>query len=216
MEKITSPPPPEVVSRVKIIEDLSEALGGLAIRVGKIGRPKKVHGIYKVKPAVVRTRKANDLPTIAHEAVGHHLNKLFYGSEGGALNTKPLTEFAEELKPLATPGEPLAEGFAEFARLYLTDPQAALDKAPKFHREFKRMVSAFPIIDKGLTEARESIQRYIEQPASARVSAHISTEAPQAPPMTFDRIYTNTLDFLHPVKQVVEIMNKKRGSEAKH
>ena len=168
-------------------------------------------GIYKVKPEVVRTRLANDLPTIMHE-VGHHLNKLMLGGAGD-LNTKPLGKFAAELKPLATPGKPLAEGFAEFTRLYLTDPNAAREKAPKFHKEFKRMVSAFPAVDKLLTETRESIRRYIEQPASARVSAHISTEAPTAPPLTFDRIYTNTLDFLHPVKQVVEIMNKKKGSE---
>ena len=81
--------PKELVRKSKIIEDLSKALN-LPIRVGRFRE--KALGIFKVKPEVVRTKEALDLPVVAHE-VGHHINKVLYGGSEGKLNWKPLEAF---------------------------------------------------------------------------------------------------------------------------
>ena len=60
----------------KVIDKLSEDLG-LEFRVGRLGPyAQEVQGIYKVNPEIARTRVANDITTIVHEA-GHHIQKKY-------------------------------------------------------------------------------------------------------------------------------------------
>ena len=120
--------PKELVRRSEILEKLTKELNGLpklqsalVLRLGRISKPKAL-GIYKPKAEVARLRQAGDIPVAMHE-VGHHLNKLMYGGTEGNLNTAALEEYSSELGKIATPGPTKIEGFAEFVRLYLTEPE---------------------------------------------------------------------------------------------
>ena len=150
-----------------------------------------------------------------HE-VGHHLNKLLYGGKEGKLNTDPLKEFSDELGKLATPGPKKVEGFAEFVRLYLTDPGRAQDAAPRFHKEFEVKMAENLEIREVLVDTRKQIRRYVEQPSSAKVLSHISKEEPPAsPPNSFSRVYTLAVDAMTPIKEAVDAMKKKAGAKIK-
>ena len=206
--------PKELVRKSKIIADLSKAFGDLPIRVGRFRE--KALGIYKTKPEVVRTKEALDIPVVAHE-VGHHINKVLYGGREGKLNWEPLKAFKDELDPIATKPRkgqsPLPEGFAEFVRLFLTRPGEAIDKAPRFHAEFQKQLAGQPELQAVLRNAREQIRRYNEQPAAAKVLAHISKEEAPIPAKRFDRLYTQFIDALHPIKKAVDEMAKRQGNQ---
>ena len=205
--------PKELVRKSEIIADLSKALN-LPIRVGRFRE--KALGIYKPKAEVVRTKEALDIPVVAHE-VGHHINKVLYGGPGGKLNWEPLKAFKDELEPIATKPRkgqsPLPEGFAEFVRLVLTRPGEAIDKAPRFHAEFQKQLAGQPELQAVLLNAREQIKRYTEQPAAAKVLAHISKEEVPVPAKTFARHYTQFMDALHPIKKAVDEMAQRKGNQ---
>ena len=201
----------ELVRRSQILTQLSEQLHGLPIRLGRISQ-KNALGIYKVKGEVVRLRQANDLAVAMHE-VGHHLNKLIYGGAEGELNTAPLKEFSGELDKIATKGNKNAEGFAEFVRLYLTDPGQAMNVAPNFHHAFEKKMAEMPEIRDILADTRKHILRYQEQPSAAKVLAHINKENTPVPADRFSRIYTDMVDALTPIRRVVEIMEKDSGKK---
>ena len=200
----------ELVRRSQIFSRLSDQLHGLPIRLGRISQ-KKALGIYKVKGEVVRLRQANDLPVGMHE-VGHHLNKLIYPGEKGELNTAPLKEFSE-LDKIATKGNKKAEGFAEFIRLYLTDPGQAMDVAPAFHHAFEKKMAEMPEIRDILIDTRKQIRRYREQPPAAKVLAHINKEDTPSPSDRFSRVYTDMVESWNPLRRVVETMEKDSGKK---
>ena len=200
--------PKEVVRRSDILRNLSTKLNDIPIRVGRI-KQRQALGIYKVGEESIRLREALDLPVAAHE-IGHHVNKLIYGGEKGRLNYEPLKKYRSELDPIASKarkGEStLPEGFAEFVRLYLTNPAEALEKAPQFHKAFEQKMSEFPELQEVLEDTQNQIRRYVEQPAAAKVLAHISKEQTPTPTNKFDSFYASILDGLHPIKKAVEGM----------
>ena len=202
--------PAELVRRSEIIENLSKELSGLPVRIGRVTG--KALGKYKGKEGVVRLKQANDIPVAMHE-IGHHLNKVLYGGPEGKLNTKPLGEFKGELSKIATKGESMTEGFAEFVRMYLTNPSEALEKAPSFHAAFEQKISEVPDLVDMLSNTRDQIKRYVEQPAAAKVLSHISMEEPKAPAVTFDKFYAQAIDGLDPLKRVVNAMEKASGEK---
>ena len=208
--------PAELVRKSDIVSNISKVLGNIPIRIGRLGRG-GAHGIYKGKGEAIRTRRALDIPVIAHE-LGHHINKLMHGGEKGRLNYKPLKPFAAELEAIATPSgkdQPsVQEGFAEFVRMYITNPAEAAEKAPKFHADFEKRMEAFPEVRELLTDTREQVRRYIEQPAAAKVLAHISKEDTDRSVNRWSRLYTQTLDKLHPIKEAVTGMSKRNGKDS--
>ena len=202
--------PPALVRRSEIIARLSEVLGDLPVRIGRIRGSKAVRGRYFTKAEVIRLRKANDIQTVMHEA-GHHLNKLLYGGKGGKLETKELKPFADELGKIATKGDALTEGFAEYVRMYLTEPDAAMEAAPKFSKSFTAKLAEFPEIQDVLLGTRQDIRRYLEQPATAKILSHISSDDAPVRKSWWSSFYTNILDSLYPIRQAVEAMQKKSG-----
>ncbi|KKK89428.1 hypothetical protein LCGC14_2733200, partial [marine sediment metagenome] len=202
----------ERISRRQILQQISEKLE-LPIRVGRFRG--KALGIYKVTPEVVRSKIAQDLPVIAHE-VGHHINKALWGTyerkTGVRLNWKPLAQFRAELKPIATKprkgGSYLPEGFAEFVRMYLTNPSEAGAKAPRFLEFFEKELGRVPELRQLLTETQNNIRRWIEQPAVARVVSQISKQQPKRPGYGLESLYTDFKDALRPIQRAVNEMNK--------
>ena len=211
--------PKELVRRSEILEKLTKELNGLPklqsalqIRLGRISKPKAL-GIYKPKAEVARLRQANDIPVAMHE-VSHHLNKLMYGGTEGKLNTAAMEEYSDELGKIATPGPTKIEGFAEFVRLYLTDPGKAMDAAPRFHAAFEKKMAEMPELQDVLHGTRQRIRSYIEQPDSVKAMSNIrrSSDIPRAR-WSLRQIYTDIFDKLNPVGKTVEEMERRKGEK---
>lgn len=170
----------QMVSRQEIIDDLSAYLNGLPIRTG--GFTQKAAGIFKIKEAVVRTAKPLDMPTIAHE-VGHAIHKFLWGTtKKGNLNNKPLLPFKKELAPLDYDPQKqrVFEGFAEYIRLYITNPAAAQMAAPNFHLFFENKIGMAPAMEAVMHKAQERFRDWDTQPATAKIASSIKAKEREA------------------------------------
>jgi len=212
-EKPVAEAPAEPVRRSDIVNLLREKFD-TPIRYGKVsaGAMKGVLGIFKVKPEVIRAKFANDIETISHE-IGHALQKFLYPEARNrkGLTGKPYEEFSDELLPIATKARPgqdvLPEGFAEFVRRYVTNEKDAKETAPKFFSWFEaQLAERAPEAREILLQVRADYERWLKQPAAARILGQISVGEKTRRPMTFDSLYTMTLDELHPLEKIVEAM----------
>lgn len=197
------PAPDERVRPDAIIRELAKQLD-VPIRMGRFTRA--AEGVFKNKAEVIRRHRYNDLETIAHE-VGHLLEKRFPQITGLARQQR------KELLPIAsTPGKggsSLSEGFAEFMRLYLSQPTEAALRAPKFHGEFEKFLGQHPDEAKVLRRAREQIDAWFRMPPEDRLASKMG----EAPPSLRERwqsagelkeaAVTAMLDAFHPIKVAV-------------
>ena len=159
------------MSRSAIAKFLSEKFD-IPLRVGRF---RSALGIFKVGPEVIRTRFAHDIEVISHE-IGHALHKFLWPearTSGGGLAAGPLRAFQDELIPIATKpragGSKNAEGFAEFIRRYVVNPDEAKRVAPKFFKFFEEELDEKSPDSKAiLLKARADYKRWLEQPALAR------------------------------------------------
>lgn len=180
------PKPGPLVSQPDIINALSkvvEVVGGKTpIRWGRLGT-RKALGIFKVGPETIRVKKANDVPTAAHE-VGHALEKHVFGWNKGGPWVKPRVDRAQQAdlvrlgKALYGDTKPAGgykrEGFAEYIRLYTTEPEMAPLAAPKFHPWFEvTFLDDKPEVRKALLEVRRLTDRWREQGSVGRLEASV-------------------------------------------
>lgn len=203
----------DAIALSSVVDNLAKTLD-TPIRVGKMGTGRGVLGLFKVKPEVIRTRVANDIATITHEA-GHAIQKALFGS----IDESPLKPFEAELAPIATEPRPgqsnLPEGFAEFVSKYVVNPEEAKQVAPKFYAHFEQLLQTqSPEFATALLNAREAVRKYAEQPAALEVLSHINIEGREKEGLlaralsrdTWDRLYTNFVDRLFPLKKATELM----------
>ena len=197
-----------------VVQSLADALE-VPIRTGKMGPSgRNAEGIYKVTPEVIRTRTANDVATVVHEA-GHHIQKQLFGD----ISAAPLRAFRDELAPIATQPRAgqsaLPEGFAEFVAKYVVNPDEAKAVAPRFYEHFEKTLSErAPEFGTALLNAREAVKRWADQPAAQEVLSHISIEGRESEGLisrllskdTWDTFYTNFVDRLYPLKKATDIL----------
>ncbi len=199
----------EPVKRSDIVKFLTEKLD-IPIRTGRFRQ--KALGIFKPKAEVVRSKFANDIETIAHE-LGHGLNKYLWGMKGKNLETAPLEAFSHELLPIATrpaKGQPIIqEGFAEFIRRYITNDVDAKKVAPTFYEFFeKELDKKSPEAKEIFIDARNQFDKWIKQPATQRILGQLSVGETKKKPITWNNLYTQWIDELHPLKKVVDAITK--------
>ena len=195
--------------RKEIVDFLSEKLN-IPIRVGRYRAKRKggtAIGIFKVKPEVIRTLQAEDLPVISHE-VGHYLDKK--------LNLVD-PQFDNELLALGkvtsgpnyTIKQIRGEGVAEFMNKYLTDPTQAKALAPKYYNAFETQIrQTAPETLDILHQARADIHNWYNQPSKARILGGISKEKGNPRKQSLDRLYTAAVDDLRPLQKAVEDITK--------
>lgn len=142
---------PEEPQRIEPIISKLVKIMGRRIYFGKI-KGKSSEGFYRPAVGEIRTRKKNDVEVLAHE-MAHYLD--FYSTaqdsdtSGNFLpNFQKLykqDKFKSEIVGLSyTTADreiELIEGFAEFVRLWLTNSQEALIRAPKFYDAFTKLVA---------------------------------------------------------------------------
>lgn len=197
-----------------VVQSLADALD-VPIRTGKMGPSgRNAEGIYKITPEVIRTRTANDVATVVHEA-GHHIQKQLFGD----ISATPLRAYRDELAPIATQPRAgqsaLPEGFAEFVAKYVVNPDEAKAVAPRFYEHFEKTLSdRAPEFGTALLNAREAVKRWADQPAAQEVLSHISIEGRESEGLisrllskdTWDSLYTNFVDRLYPLKKATDIL----------
>jgi len=199
------------VSRSEIVDLLQNKLL-VPIRTGRFREP--ALGIYKMHEQVIRSKQANDIDVISHET-GHHIQRLLWPQAITAkgLSSMPFTQFKGELDKIATRPragqEATPEGFAEFIKLYITDPGQAQSRAPNFYTFFEGQLDAkAPEIKGILLEARKKYDLYTKQPALQRVVSQISIGDKDNSPVTMSDLYTKCVDDLHPLELAVNEMAK--------
>lgn len=211
----------QAVARSKVINLFRKAFTD-PIRIGKFRSKMKGGeklGFHRLWAKVSRLLKANDVETAAHE-IGHNLHTTLY--EGDAKTptqqrenvNAALRPYLNELKPLAL-YEPFGmEGFAEFTRLYVTNPDVALELAPKFYAKFEADLEAqYPEMKNALLEARDYYDQYLQGTPESRIRAQTSYASDQGKLENIvdwikemgnlDKLKTNFLDDVFPAKRLV-------------
>lgn len=114
---------------------------GIQITTGHI-RGAGVLGQYNRRSKGIRSRKANDLPTIAHE-LGHHLDNLYGLREkiSGAARDELINGLSNEMRLSYPKRLWLTEGIAEYIRKFLQNSSQAAIEYPKFTEFFKKSLS---------------------------------------------------------------------------
>lgn len=156
----------EVTSR------LNTALG-LTARQGRVAS-KNASGTYNLRTGVIRTRKSYraEIDTFSHEG-GHALE-----FKSGKAFRDMLVNHSGELNPMAyegaNPKHLLSEGFAEFFRTYVTNPQYAQKNAPQFYNAFEsNLQSTQPQLFTDLRTTQSEYQKFLDAPSAASISADI-------------------------------------------
>lgn len=211
----------QAVKRSKVIDVFRKAFND-PIRIGKF-RSKvkggKRLGLHFLWPKVTRLLHANDVESAAHE-IGHNLHTTLY--EGNAKTdseqrhniNEALRPYLGELKPLALYEPYGMEGFAEFTRLYVTNPEVAKELAPKFYAKFEADLDAsYPEMKNALLEAREYYGEYLEGTPESRIRAQTDYANDSSfldnlrviieKNLSLDNLKTQFLDDVFPAKRLV-------------
>lgn len=118
------------LSRPDAIRQTVGALFGVPINERHITN-RRALGLYKVAPQAIRVRNRNNIDVIAHE-VGHHLSET-HRAVRELMRAHQTELLAITPKAYLEPAVPLRirreEGFAEFVRLYPTQPERAVRQA---------------------------------------------------------------------------------------
>lgn len=104
-------------------------------------RGKGVRGQFNTRDKGIRSKIANDLPTVCHE-LGHALDDR-YDISGGKLTREMRLEMEKALGDLASeykPEEMASEGLAEFLRQFLQNREVAAIDYPEFTKHFLSML----------------------------------------------------------------------------
>jgi N12 class adenine-specific DNA methylase/adenine-specific DNA methylase len=169
------------LSAEAIVKRVSQ-LFGVMIRPGRV--PAGIDGLYKPHSWVVRLVKAKvgDLGLMAHE-VAHHIDQttnVLSSASRRARNEVSLMDYDPTRPGGSTAQRRIArkEGFAEYLRHWLTDPDlattAGIAIAPAFHSHFEAWLQSHPEQAESLRKTRELIRRHADQSAGNRVQSQVS------------------------------------------
>lgn len=200
----------------------------------RYGRTEKgARGQFDTFSHVIRTQNFAEPRVIAHE-LGHFLDERFHFSEA--------PEYAGELLHLVDDrfgkggysdldmSGRLAEGFAEFFHDYVTDRAQARRNAPEFYNYFEKKLHQDPKLTGATNKLTKVMYQWNHQGAVARVKGHISFASDstgfqglkrmlqdgtfgEAGKKAWSRLYTEAVDELHPLADVVAAVEKRIGKK---
>lgn len=211
------------------IVDYVNRLFNATIRYGRT--EKGARGQFNTLSHVIRTQNFAEPRVIAHE-LGHFLDERFHFSEA--------PEYAGELLHLVDDrfgkggysdldmSGRLAEGFAEFFHDYVTDRAQARRNAPEFYNYFEKKLHHDPKLTGATNKLTKVMYQWNHQGAVARVKGHISFASDsagfqglknmlkdgtfgEAGKKAWSRLYTEAVDELHPLSDVVADVEKRIG-----
>lgn len=133
------------VEKAKPISEIIERIRhdfGINITKGHV-RGKGVLGQYSRKNHGIRTKIANDLPTVAHE-LGHALDQRYSLTDKSKLTKEMRSELINALGDLKDSYKQnlwVSEGFAEYLRRFLQNRDEAARSYPEFTKHFLNSLS---------------------------------------------------------------------------
>lgn len=165
-------------------------------------------GYYRPKLETVRIKRASDLETAAHELAHLIDDRVFngFGAQKSVPKTRPWTTgpkakvFAGELRGVSYDATKVYEGWAEYVRLWMTQPEKAAAAAPEFTKWFETFVQQHPY-GPAMRQAQQDMLEWFGQDALARARSKIGeTEGINRHLNGFwDRFRQSTADDLHGV-----------------
>lgn len=211
------------------IVDYVNRLFNATVRYGRT--EKGARGQFNTLSHVIRTQNFAEPRVIAHE-LGHFLDERFHFSEA--------PEYAGELLHLVDDrfgkggysdldmSGRLAEGFAEFFHDYVTDRAQARRNAPEFYNYFEKKLHQDPKLTGATNKLTDVMYKWNHQGSVARVKGHISFASDstgfqglkrmlqdgtfgEAGKKAWSRLYTEAVDELHPLSDVVADVEKRIG-----
>lgn len=213
------------------IVDYVNRLFNATIRTGRT--EKGARGQFDTLSHVIRTQNFAEPRVIAHE-LGHFLDERFRFSEA--------PEYAGELLHLVNDrfgkggysdldmAGRLGEGFAEFFHDYVTDRAQARRNAPEFYNYFEQKLHQDPKLTGATNKLTKVMYQWNHQGAVARTKGHISFASDstgfqglknmlkdgtfgEAGKKAWSRLYTEGVDELHPLADVVAAVEKRIGKK---
>lgn len=212
------------------IVDYVNRLFNATIRTGRT--EKGARGQFDTLSHVIRTQNFAEPRVIAHE-LGHFLDERFHFSEApeyaGELLHLVKDRFENGYDNLDVSGK-MAEGFAEFFHDYVTDRTQARRNAPKFYDYFEKQLHQDPKLTGATNKLTKVMYQWNHQGSVARVKGHISFASEstgfqglknmlkdgtfgEAGKKAWSRLYTEGVDELHPLADVVAAVEKKIGKK---
>lgn len=190
----------DVILRSQIVDEIRKIA---PVRYGRMFL-RGARGEYKPFPKVIRTLKPEDLPAISHE-LGHHLDFELKAFKS-VINEPEIRKLGEELYPKAPPEKQIREGFAEYVRLYVTNPERAAQEAPGFADKFESLLATKPDLQDALHNLQGTYQRYISQDAVGMVKSVIVHDVPKPESLLnpAEKLYTEMVDDLYPIVKTIK------------
>lgn len=206
-----------------LARDLRNALG-ITQRQGRMSM-KRAEGEYDTGSAVIRTKAVQELDVLAHEAT----HALEFKRNNPALQAA-LRDHTRELEamayPGAAPGVTRQEGFAEFGRWYVTNPDYARQAAPNFYDAFERALAQdAPAVGANLKAIQQAYQDLLRSDSIEVAKASVAYTGRQTPlrelarefrekgPLSTigrlaDGFYTAFVDGQHPINIAVRRLSE--------
>lgn len=168
----------EAPAITEIVKTISEEFN---IPISKGKYKGRALGIYKTQSKTARTRVTNALPTVLHEALGHHLDNKYHFTEK-AENIEELISKIKELSPgwieQYKKSEQPYEAFAEFLREYATDKTRAKVNFPNYFVEFEKTLKSANNDDfKKLQKVADMTNAYMASTRNERRKSAVITRA---------------------------------------
>jgi GNAT superfamily N-acetyltransferase len=161
--------PDRPLRRERILKRLERDLV-LKIYQGRVKGKRSRLGFYRTHLEELRVRHNNDLETVAHE-IGHFIDDI---DPRFALAYKD-ARFKAEVLGLSYDIDLIDEGFAEFMRLFLTQEEEAIVRAPAFYEEFVRLIEGSKF-EAALTRAQADMHGWFRQGAENRALSKIGKD----------------------------------------
>lgn len=162
----------------EIIEQIRRDYG-LNVTTGHI-RGSDIRGQYDRRSHGIRSRIANDLPTIAHE-LGHHFDNTYGLQDGMTASMKQ--ELLDKLDPnLAnkySKKKLLGEGIAEYVRKFLQNREVAAIDYPEFHKYFMQQFTGQDLAI--LEQLADEVNAYYSQDIYNRAKSVLRYREDEAP-----------------------------------
>ena len=199
----------KAVSIADIVNAIREKFD-IPVATGKVTIP-EASGLYKEKAESIRTRIANNLPTISHE-LGHHLIKKYNLSKLDSVK-KLRKAVSEDFLNQYSADEIDGEAVAEFVRIYLKNTNEANRLCPEFYNDFVRALSVEDL--KAVNEIAYTVNEYMSYDFSGRVRASIvSGDVKEKTSLRekAKKMHADWIDGFLPIKDVVEYVEETTGN----
>lgn len=207
----------------EIVEEIARVFG-LPIKEGKSGRGKlgKALGSFKPRSEIIRLSDRGDVATLGHE-LGHAIHKLLWGAPKARLSDDALKRLPGairgELEDLGKgiSGGGLAEGWAEFWRRFIDNPEILPKRAPNVVKFARSELERHPAVMTVLEKVQQDWKLYREASPQARVHAKLSIgEDPKHFSIrdAWVRARTDVIDQFEPIVQAVRTLTDGKGTES--